>query len=428
MAGPVVTTLLQAIALLLLLAGCACLVLLVKGCSVLRRLSRESYRDDTAIILRSPLSPPVTVIASPADGSAKSRQFARRLLGLHSATHDLVLVLNGLSETDNAAWKREFHLIPSNRMVGGPLPAGKVRGIYESTDPIPLAVLDLERSTAAMALNAGVNAASSSVIAIFDAEAEFQAESLLYMIRPMLEKPGETIGVCAVAPAPLGIGMAGRFAALGFMRLWLGRCAAFAGWNMLLPVPGCAMLISREAIVDIGGFRAGPVGLFLDLHFKARASRKPYRIVLLPESLSYAPAPHSLAELHKLIARDQREIAAAWRSGKSALGWWGLPALLAIRFLSPVLEIFALALTAVGLALGWVEWRVAVLVLISTVGMGIVVSMAAVVSRELAESRNSDPGRLASLFFAAIPENLWFRQMQNVWLISGFFKRQPSNR
>jgi hypothetical protein len=60
------------------------------------------------------------------------------------------------------------------------------------------------------------------------------------------------------------------------------------------------------------------------------------------------------------------------------------------------------------------------LVLLATVGMGIVLSMAAVVLRELAEPNSPDERRMAAMFFAAIPENLGYRQLRNLWLIAGF--------
>ena len=63
------------------------------------------------------------------------------------------------------------------------------------------------------------------------------------------------------------------------------------------------------------------------------------------------------------------------------------------------------------------------LVLLSSMGMGMVVSMAAVVLRELVEFRGSDPTRLAALFFATIPENLVYRPVRNLWLIAGLFQR-----
>ena len=54
--------------------------------------------------------------------------------------------------------------------------------------------------------------------------------------------------------------------------------------------------------------------------------------------------------------------------------------------------------------------------------------MAAVVLRELAEPSGMAPGRLAALFLCAIPENLGYRQIRNVWLIAGFFGSVPQKQ
>ena len=45
----------------------------------------------------------------------------------------------------------------------------------------------------------------------------------------------------------------------------------------------------------------------------------------------------------------------------------------------------------------------------------------AVVLAELAEPSGMAPGALATLFLAAIPENLGYRQIRNFWLIAGYF-------
>ena len=47
--------------------------------------------------------------------------------------------------------------------------------------------------------------------------------------------------------------------------------------------------------------------------------------------------------------------------------------------------------------------------------------MAAVVLAELADPSGMAPGPLATLFLAAIPENLGYRQIRNFWLIAGYF-------
>ena len=58
------------------------------------------------------------------------------------------------------------------------------------------------------------------------------------------------------------------------------------------------------------------------------------------------------------------------------------------------------------------------MVLLTTVGIGIVNSMGAVVLWELTGDPNCSPERLTMLFLAAIPENLGYRQVRNLWLIA----------
>jgi hypothetical protein len=99
-----------------------------------------------------------------------------------------------------------------------------------------------------------------------------------------------------------------------------------------------------------------------------------------------------------------------------------MPGLIAMRLVRPMAETILYPLTVVGLIVGWVPIKLAELVLMATVRTGILVSMSAVVLRELAQYRGSDPAQLRQLFLAAIPENLGYRQVRNLWLIGGFFQ------
>jgi hypothetical protein len=195
---------------------------------------------------------------------------------------------------------------------------------------------------------------------------------------------------------------------------------------MLAPVPGSTTLVRRDAIVLAGGFSAGTLELILHLQGRARRAVKPYRAAFVPEPVSYLPAPRTLAELRRRTLSDQRSLAGALRHRKSIMGGrfalgWGLPAITFYRFWRPLLETVAYVVAIVGLPLGLVSPGLGLLVLLSTVGAGILVSMTAVILRELADFRGSDPARLTRLFWAAIPENLGYRQIRNLWLIRGFF-------
>jgi hypothetical protein len=78
-------------------------------------------------------------------------------------------------------------------------------------------------------------------------------------------------------------------------------------------------------------------------------------------------------------------------------------------------------LAAAGWITGLVQPALAALVLVTSIGAGIVISVAAVVLRELAESSGMAPGSLAALCLTAIPENVGYRQIRNLWLIAGLF-------
>jgi hypothetical protein len=262
---------------------------------------------------------------------------------------------------------------------------------------------------------------------MFDPEAEFTSDSLLRLIRPMLDEPDLVFAACGTAPPPPASGLSGRYADIEATRMWLGRCAAFAGMNMLLPVPGAAILIRRDAIEAAGGFSAGPLELFLNLQGRARQSGKPYCARLVPEAVSFLPATRGLAELRQRTLQDQRVIFRAVRERRRITGgrWaagWNLPALTLHRFWRPLLETLAYVSVIAGLIGGWISAPVGLLVLLTTIGAGILISMTSVVLREVADFHGSDPARLSRLFWASIPENLGYRQLRNLWLIAGFFR------
>jgi arginine/ornithine N-succinyltransferase beta subunit len=134
------------------------------------------------------------------------------------------------------------------------------------------------------------------------------------------------------------------------------------------------------------------------------------RAAFLPRRVSWPPAPQSWNDLQARVESDQRALAALKPEGREGR------ALFAVRFLRPLLETIALVFTAIGLAAGWMGWPLAGLVLLSTAVMGMLTSLTALVLREFADPA-SEPAQLATLFRAAIVENLGYRQIRNLWLI-----------
>ena len=329
----------------------------------------------------------------------------------------------GLRKTNWPSGQREFRLCASARAIGKGLQTAPVRGVYESRDPIRVVVIDKEAGGPVDAWNAAVNACTSPVIGLLDPESEFQPDVLLRLIQPMLDAADETIAVCGGVSAPPGAGLAAQFGALESLRAWMTRGAAFAERNRTLPFPGSASLVRRSSVVQAGGFTAGPLELFVRLHGLALAAGRPYRVAFLPEPVSRSRTPGTRAELQLQVMRDQREIGRAFSQRvrlAGPFGWQVLRGLFYARAVRPWLETAAYVLAIVGFVGRLVDIFAVLLLLLATVGMGIVLSMAAVVLREFAEPNSPDERRMAAMFFAAIPENFGYRQLRNLWLIAGF--------
>jgi hypothetical protein len=234
----------------------------------------------------------------------------------------------------------------------------------------------------------------------------------------MLDEGQETMVFSGPAPAAPGPGFAGAIGALESLRVWLGRAAAFAAWKRPAPVPGGALMMGRDAAIAAGGFRGGALALLPRLRQRGDAAGHPIRVVFTAETVSHARPARSLAELRRGALREQRELVRALREGQAN----PLPELLYMRVARPALETGAYALAAAGLPLGSIDAPLAGVILLATAGMGIGCSMAAAVLWALSGDEGLGPGRLATLFFAAIPENLGYRQLRNLWLIEGFLR------
>jgi cellulose synthase/poly-beta-1,6-N-acetylglucosamine synthase-like glycosyltransferase len=416
-------TVLVCVSLALLVSAGAAIYTLFQGYEVLRRLLREA-REDDSLLLKSPLAPGISVISAPAGASPESRAAVRRLLDLQYGNREVVVVLDGVEPLERDRWLAEFRLGAAPRKASGELPSAAVRGIYESSDPIDIVLVDKEPGGKADALNAAVNVARFPVICWVEPDSRFGSNLLLRLIRPMLEQPEETVAVCGVAPALSSGGLAGRLSATTFVRNWLVRCAAFAGWNRLLPVPGAAVLVRRDAIVAARGFRAGIAEMCLRLHAAARTAKADYRVALVPDPVITPAEVSSWRALWREIARDQAGFARLSTRWTRGTGMKTRAGVLWYLLIQPLVETAGCALALGGWTGGWIDSATALFFLISSAGAGIVVSSLAVVLPALAAERETEPKELKRLFVTAVIENLGYRQIRNLLLVWGFFGKE----
>lgn len=347
----------QGISMALFALGALVFAGLLRGSLYLRRAAREGLQLDPVMVPQSPLAPGISILTAPRDASLESRDFVRRLFALEYR-HQVVLVLNGRAAGDGPVWRNAF----------------------SGQDPQRFLVVERPDGPLGEALQAGAEMAAVPLIGWVDRGGEFEPDLLSRLAVPMLEEPA-TVGVWSwslVAPSGRWFG---RYAALESLRHWLTGCAT------QVPVPGSAMLIRKDSLLAAGGFHEWPGGVF---------RRLKGRVAYAPATSYRLRTPSSWSELRKMAGRDRRWFPAALETAVyplAAAGWW----------------------------LGWIDSALAGVVLLTTVGIGIVNSMGAVVLWEFTGGPDCTPQRMATLFLAAIPENLGYRQVRNLWLIATVF-------
>ncbi len=136
-APDIVAAILTAATLFLFVMGTGGLVALFRGADALRRLKRAATTDFSALLMKSPLVPGVSVVVAARDATPEARGLVRRLLDLHYGRHEVVVALDGPSDADRDRWIEEFRLVREGHSTREDLPTKPVRGFYVSRDPFP---------------------------------------------------------------------------------------------------------------------------------------------------------------------------------------------------------------------------------------------------------------------------------------------------
>ena len=409
---------------ILVLLASACLVLIVAELwelvvitlGAVELVHRRASASDAGnrVLLKSSLTPAVSVIAVPPDAGADSLLFVRRLLNLHYGQHEVLVVLNDPSEAELAVWKEEFRLEPSRRSPGTLLKTAPVGNVFSSGGSDYLIVIAKSKGDLADSLNAGVNLAAGPYVAVADSHTRFSESALLRLICPVLRDPENIIGACTWSSPSTAPGIAGRVQALEYLRTLLWR-SGLLHWNVCLPPPGSLVLLNRDTLAKARGFKAGNLAMVIHLYALARAKCRPNRIELVPDADTQPLNLPARENLRERLRRDRSDVRDALRLFGSlflnfgAIGWVAVPAMWFGQYFRPLLEGAALVLALLALGLNRLEAAPGCALLGLTFALRILVSMTAVILNEAVERPDTTPGELAVLFLSSIPECLGYR-------------------
>ena len=419
-------------------------LLIVIGFFALREARERMSPEERESLLRSPLLPSVAVLAPAYNESATCRESVRAMLNLRYPSHEVIVINDGSKDDTLEVLIDEFKLYRSGRTPSGNLPCKAIRAIYESREPIRLVVIDKENGGKADSLNAGINVARAPLVCAVDSDSLLESDSLLYVVEPFLEDPStlasggiiRVVNGCTVAGGQVVEVRAPRrfiplFQAVEYLRAFLGGRVAFTFLNSLLIISGAFGVFRRDAVLEAGGYRESTVGedmeLIVRLHRLWRETRRPYRIMFVPEPVCWTEVPETLKILKRQRNRWQRGTVDSIGLHKrmllnpryGVLGAFAMPYFLLFEMLGPAIELLGYVVTIGGWAFGLISAEIAILFFVVSILFGILLSMSSIVLEELTQRRYPSAGDIGRLFLGSVLENFGFRQLLTVWRTQG---------
>jgi cellulose synthase/poly-beta-1,6-N-acetylglucosamine synthase-like glycosyltransferase len=405
----------------------------------LREVQAEKYRE----ILSSEIAPSISMLV-PAFNEEKSiEESVRALLTLAYPQLEIVVVDDGSTDGTFRVLDSTFDLVPIQPIYDRRIATEKVTAIYRSQQFPNLVVVSKEKGGKADSLNAGINISSNELVCAIDADTILDPDGLRRLVRPFIQAEdvvaaGATIRVangCTVSHGRLASERGPHRALAGMQAVEYLRAFLFGrpGWNRLggnLLISGAFGLFRRQSLLETDGY-AKSVGEDMELIVRLRRhgyeTGRPARVVFVPDPVAWTETPIAFRELGRQRERWQRGFSdALWRHRRlllnpryGVLGMVVFPAFVLFEWMAPVVEAVGLILVIVGLVLGQLSALFAVLFFSLACGLGILLSMLALMLEELSFRRYGRARDRALLVVWAILENFGYRQLTVLWRLRG---------
>jgi cellulose synthase/poly-beta-1,6-N-acetylglucosamine synthase-like glycosyltransferase len=424
------------------------LVLTIAGFWRTLRAVMELQSADQRRLLRSPLTPPVSVLAPAFNEEANVVENVRSLLMLDYPLYEVILVNDGSKDGTLDRLIEAFGLRPSARSFEYAVPCKQVRCVYESAVFPNLVVVDKINGGKADALNAGLNLAWYPLFCAIDADSILESDALLRLVRPFLEAPGITIAAGGVVRVANGCEVSGGrvrkvqlvrrplplIQIVEYLRAFLFGRMGWSSGNSVLVISGAFGLFDKRTAVLAGGYATDTVGedmeLVVRMHRYLHDRKQAYRIGFVPDPICWTEVPESLRVLRRQRTRWQRGlIDTIWRHRKmigrtryGSVGMVALPGFALFEMLSPLIELSGYALLPLMWLLGQLNASFALGFLTLSLLYAVLVSVLAVLLEDLVFRRYPKFPDLLLLLAAAILENLGYRQLTVWWRVRAYWE------
>lgn len=415
---------------------------------------RANAHDDEATwqALRRGDQPPITLIVPAYNEDKSIVANAHSLLSLRYSGFQVIIVNDGSTDETMTRLADALELVEIPRAPIPGLAHAEIRAIYRSAIYPNLCVVDKENGGKADAINAGLACTRTELFCVIDADSILQPEALVRAVQPFQDPSenvvavGGTVGVangCLVKHGQidkyaLPREFIARVQTVEYTRAFLLARLALSRTNTLTLVSGAFGVFSTRVVIGIGGFDVTTVGedmeLIMRLHHRLRQEGTPYSMRYLPEPVCWTEVPSTLRGLSRQRIRWQRGAMESLSRHRGMIlnprygriGLVALPSMIIIDVLGPVVEVLGYFLVPALALWGILDLEFLFAYLALTFGFGIFLSTASIVLEQGSIERPTTAGQLLSLAWTAVLENFGYRQLNNLWRLTGLLKHFSS--
>jgi len=386
---------------------------------------------------------PITLICPAYNEGTGVVAAVNSLLGLRYPKFQVVVVNDGSKDDTLEKLIEAFRLQPSQRVVRLALRTARIRGVYESAFIPRLVVVDKENGGKADALNCGLNVAAYPLVCCMDGDSLLENDALLKITRPFLDRPHVVATAGVIRPlngcrvSAMGIGdillptnWLARLQAVEYLRSFLFGRLGLSDLGSMFIVSGAFGVFRKDLLLEMGGFHK-TIGedfeLVVRIHHHLKAKGKPYRIVMVPDSVCWTEVPEDAGTLKRQRNRWQRGLLDTlwihremWFNPRFGfIGLFSMPYFLLFEAAAPVIEGIGYLVFAYTLSQGKVHGAFTLAFFCVAVLLGVFNSSMAIILEQITKHPYQRGKDWALLLFCGFIENFGFRQFTLLWRLGG---------
>jgi len=406
-----------------------------------------------SMLFRNKMIPAISIIAPAYNEEMTIISSVKSLLNLKYPDYELIVVNDGSKDETLNKLIEAFHLIRVNYRYTTSLETAPIRGIYRNPSLPKLVVIDKSNGGKADALNAGINVANKEYFCGIDSDSVLEPEALLRLASLTLDESTETpalggnvfpINGCKVnngliTKIQLPKSQLARFQNIEYIRAFMAGRLGWEEINSMLIISGAFGLFRKERIIGIGGYMT-TLGKYHkdtvgeDMELVVRISRLMhemglrFKIRYAYNANCWTQVPEDLKSLKSQRYRWHRGLIDILFFHKKLIfnprykntGMLAMPYYLIFEAISPMIEAQGYIMVVCAVLLGILDGRIALLLFIGSILLGIIISISAVLIAER-EDQYFSPKDMTILLFYAVIENFGPRQWISFWRIRGQF-------